>query len=108
MTIITDKTNEGVDMFCSIPNAMCRVSISNKCPNVAFLSTLVVDSKRRKKGLATVLIGEVVDKAREMGCSVVSLEVNYKSWRAAWYRKLGFTPTYYGYQGDLITMSMML
>lgn len=108
LRIITDNHANGTELYCSIIGATCRVTISNKCPNVAFVSSLVVDRDYRKGGLGSELLSEVINEAKKRGCSVVSLEVNYKSWQATWYRRVGFIPCCDCYNNDLITMSLVL
>ena len=106
--IIEDRDRNGVDFFCSTDYAFCRITISNKCPNVAFISNLVVDRKRRGGKLAVAMIAEVECVALEQGCGMISLEVKYNSWKAKFYRRLGYTPVCDNYSGDLITMSKRL
>ena len=108
MRIIEDRDKNGIDLFCMTDYAFCRITISNKCPNVAFLSTLVVDRLRRGSKLSIAMIVEVEQEALNRGCQTVSLEVKYNSWKAAFYRRLGYHPVCDNYSGDLITMSKPL
>lgn len=108
MIIIEDRDKNGVNLFCSTDYAFCRVTISNRCPNVAFMSNLVVDRKRRGEKLSVNIIAEIECIALRQGCVIISLEVKYNSWKAKFYRRLGYTPVCDNYCEDLITMSKRL
>ena len=108
MIIIEDRDKNGVNLFCSTDYAFCRLTISNRCPNVAFISNLVVDIKRRGEKLAVNMIAEIECIALRQGCGIISLEVKYNSWKAKFYRRLGYTPICDNYCEDLITMSKRL
>ena len=108
MIIIEDRDKNGVNLFCSTDYAFCRITISNRCPNVAFMSNLVVDRKMRGRKLAVKIIAEIERIALRQGCGIISLEVKYNSWKAKFYRRLGYTPICDNYCEDLITMSKML
>ena len=108
MRIIEDRDKNGIDLFCMTDYAFCRITISNKCPNVAFFSTLVVDRKRRGSKMSIAMIAHVEQEAIDRGCQIASLEVKFNSWKAAFYRRLGYHPVCDNYNGDLITMSKQL
>ena len=108
MIIIEDRDKNGANLFCSTDYAFCRITISNRCPNVAFMSNLVVDRKRRGRKLAAKIIAEIECIAIRQGCGIISLEVEYNSWKAMFYRRLGYTPVCDNYCENLITMSKRL
>lgn len=107
--IICDRNDEGViDLFVSRSNGLCRLTISNKYPNAAFFSTLVVDRENRRCGIGTMLLKLAQEIAVDYGCTVMTLQVKCQSWQAGWYRRNGFEPIGEGYYDDMIIMSKRL
>ena len=108
LNVICDYNDEGIDLFISYRNGVCRLTISNRCPNVAFFSTLVADRANRCGGIGTMLLKQAQETAVDYGCTVMTLQAKYQSWQAAWYRRKGFEPVCDGYDPDMVMMSKRL
>lgn len=92
MTIITNITDDEVTRYIVIDNGVIRCDITNKTPNVCFISSLMVDEHSRKNGNAKKLIQSAEDYAKKRGCNVISLQARYGSWMLDWYKRLGYIP----------------
>lgn len=109
MEIVRDNNSEyGIDMFCHVPYGSCRLTISPKCKNVLWLSTVVVDENHRRQGVGTRMLQEVEKVASDNGCTVISLQTWVNSWQQAWYAKHGYIPVADGYDTDMVMMSKFL
>lgn len=109
MDIVVDHHKiYGVDMFCHVPYGSCRLTISPRCPNVLWLSTLVVDENHRKQGVGTLMLKEVEKVAADNGCSVISLQTWTDSWQQKWYSRHGYNVIADGYDEDMVMMSKVL
>lgn len=107
--IICDRNDEGnIDLFVSRSNGLFRLTISGKCPNAAFFSTLVVDRENRRCGVGTMLLKLAQEIAVDYGCTVITLQAKCQSWQADWYSRNGFEPFGDGYYDDMVIMSKRL
>jgi len=107
MVIINDKSKYGEEMYLYLENGMCRLTLPPKCPNVAFLSTLVVDACHRYNGVGNMLLAAAEKTAIEKGCNVMTLQTETK-WTMNWYARHGFVVVGEGYEDDMVLMSKPL
>ncbi|WP_437971586.1 GNAT family N-acetyltransferase [Sorangium sp. So ce260] len=65
----------------------------DEAPGVAYLEQLVVHPDHQRRGIATRLLAELVERARELGMEQIVLRSREKaSWAQAFCRKTGFAP----------------
>ncbi|WP_437737808.1 GNAT family N-acetyltransferase [Sorangium sp. So ce1335] len=65
----------------------------DEAPGVAYLEELSVHPDHQRRGIATRLLEELHERARELGMEQVVLRSREKaSWAQAFYRKAGFAP----------------
>lgn len=101
--MIKDINDYGIDLFITSEYGLCRITIPNKTPTVAFLSTVIVDEKHRHQGIGNNLLDTAKLIAKEYSCEVLSLQCN--EWRTDWYKRKGFTIIGEGYDPNMIIMS---
>jgi len=107
MTIITDKSKYGNELYIYLETGMCRLTISPKCPAVAFLSTVVVDEAHRGQGVGNAILAEAEKTAKQKGCNVMTLQTE-TGWTMGWYARHGFMVVGEGYEDDMVLMSKHL
>ncbi|MBR1809645.1 MAG: GNAT family N-acetyltransferase [Paludibacteraceae bacterium] len=103
MVIINDTSKYGEECFICLENGICRLTLSPKCPDVAFLSTLIVDAKHRRKGTGNMLLVAAEKIAVEKGCNALTLE-SETGWTKDWYARHGFVVVGEGYDENMILM----
>ncbi|WP_437960778.1 GNAT family N-acetyltransferase [Sorangium sp. So ce119] len=65
----------------------------DEAPGVAYLEELAVHPDHQRRGIATRLLAELLERAREVGMEQVVLRSREKaSWAQAFFRKAGFAP----------------
>jgi predicted GNAT family N-acyltransferase len=104
--MIKDINDNGIDLFITSEYGLCRITMPNKTPTVAFLSTVIVDDKHRHKGIGNKLLDTAKLIAKEYHCEVLSLQCD--GWRTDWYKRKGFTIIGEGYDPNMIIMSYNL
>ncbi len=97
----------GIDLFITSEYGLCRITIPNKTPTVAFLSTLIVDDKHRHCGIGNKLLDTAKLIAKEYDCEVLTLQCD-EGWKADWYKRKGFMIIGEGYDPNMIIMSCNL
>ena len=97
----------GIDLFITSEYGLCRITIPNKTPTVAFLSTLIVDDKHRHCGIGNKLLDTAKLIAKEYDCEVLTLQCN-DGWKINWYKRKGFMIIGEGYDPNMIIMSCNL
>ena len=107
MDMIKDINDYGIDLFITSEYGLCRITIPNKTPTVAFLSTLIVDSKYRFRGIGNKLLDTAKLIAKEYSCDVLTLQCD-DGWKVDWYERKGFMIIGEGYDPDKIIMSYNL
>ena len=105
--MIKDINDYGIDLFITSEYGLCRITIPNKTPTVAFLSTLVVDDKHRRQGIGNKLLDTAKLIAKEYFCDVLTLQCD-EGWRIDWYKRKGFMIIGEGYDPNMIMMSYNL
>lgn len=105
--MIKDINDYGIDLFITSEYGLCRITIPNKTPTVAFLSTLIVDDKYRRKGIGNKLLDIAKLIAKKYSCNVLTLQCK-EGWRTDWYKRKGFTIIGEGYDSNMILMSCNL
>lgn len=105
--MIKDTNDYGVDLFITSEYGLCRITIPNKTPTVAFLSTIIVDDKHRHRGIGNKLLDTAKLVAKEYYCKVLTLQCN-EGWRIDWYKRKGFMIIGEGYDPNMILMSCNL
>ena len=103
MYIINDTNKYGKEMFLYLENGMCRLTLPPKCPNVAFVSTVIVDEGHRGKGVGNMLLAAAEKTAIEKGCNVLTLQTE-TGWTMNWYARHGFAVVGEGYDEDMVLM----
>lgn len=107
MTIIKDNSEYGNDLYVYIENGMCRLTISPKCHDVAFMSMLVVDEAHREQGVGNSILAVAESIAKQNGCKVITLQTS-TGWTMNWYARHGFTVVGEGYEDGMVMMSKFL
>ena len=107
MTIISDKSKYGDELHIFLELGTCRLTISPKCPNVAFLSTVVVDEAHRRQGVGNALLAAAEQIAKQKVCNVVTLQVEHE-WKIRWYARHGFQVVGEGYDENMVMMSKFI
>lgn len=105
--MIKDINDYGIDLFITSEYGLCRITIPNKTPTVAFLSTVIVDYKHRHKGIGNKLLDTAKLIAKEYYCEVLTLQCD-EGWKADWYKRKGFMIIGEGYDPNMIIMSYNL
>ncbi|MBR6829811.1 MAG: GNAT family N-acetyltransferase [Paludibacteraceae bacterium] len=108
MDIVVDHNEYGIDMLCHVPHGSCRLTISPRCPNVLFLSSVVVDENHRAQYIGTQMLKEIEKVAVDNGCSVISLQTWANSWKQEWYSRHGYIVVADGYDDRMVMMSKVL
>lgn len=104
--MIQYTTQESKEIFITLEVGLCRLSIYNQTPNVAFLSTLIVDENNRNKGIGDQLLFLAEQMSKNNNCNTITLYVEPDSWLKEWYERKGFSIV--GYDGTMIIMSKKL
>lgn len=104
--MIKDINDYGIDLFITSEYGLCRITIPNKTPTVAFLSTVIVDDNHRQQGIGNKLLDTAKLIAKEYNCEVLTLQCD--GWRTNWYRSKGFMIIGEGYDPNMIIMSYNL
>ena len=99
MDAIYFYTLAGEEVFVHIEHGICRLTFDRKCPDVCFVSTLIVNESNRQHG-----IGKQLLRAAEC-CNRVSLQVENNSWKKEWYKREGYDVIADGYDEGMIIMS---
>lgn len=107
MFIIKETSKYGREYYLCIENGMCRITISPKCHDVAFISMLVVDEWHREHGVGNSILAMAEDTAKENGCKVITLQT-LTGWTMNWYARHGFTVVGEGYEEGMVMMSKFL
>lgn len=105
--MIKDINNYGIDLFITSEYGLCRITIPNKTPTAAFLSTLIVDGKHRHQGIGNKLLDTAKLIAKDYSCDVLTLQCE-EGWKADWYKRKGFIIIGEGYNSNMILMSYNL
>ena len=106
--MIKDINDYGIDLFITTSEyGFCRITIPNKTPTVAFLSTVIVDDKHRHQGIGNKLLDTAKLIAKEYNCEVLTLQCD-EGWRTNWYKRIGFMIIGEGYDPNKIIMSYNL
>jgi len=71
----------------------------------AWLSTLIIDERHRKLGYGNDLLANAETQARKLGCTALSLEVEWRSWVRDWYERKGFVVVAEGYEDKMVVMT---
>lgn len=105
--MIKDVNDYGIDLFITSEYGLCRITIPDKTPTVAFLSTLIVDDKHRHRGIGNKLLDTAKLIAKEYDCDVLTLQCE-EGWKVNWYNRKGFVIIGEGYDPNMILMSCNL
>lgn len=105
--MIKDINDYGIDLFITCECGLCRITIPNKTPTVAFLSTIIVDELYRRRGIGSKLLDTAKLIAKEYFCEVLTLQCD-EGWKTDWYKKNGFVIIGEGYDPNMILMSYNL
>jgi len=105
--MIKDINDYGIDLFITSEYGLCRITIPNKTPTAAFLSTVIVDDKHRHQCIGNKLLDTAKLIAKEYSCKVLTLQCE-EGWRANWYKRKGFVIIGEGYDPNMILMSYNL
>ena len=88
--MIQYTTQESKEIFITLDTGLCRLSIYNQTPNVAFLSTLIVDENNRNTGVGNQLLLLAEEVSKTNNCDTITLYVEPNSWMQKWYERKGF------------------
>ena len=105
--MIKNINDYGIDLFITSEYGLCRITIPNKTPTVAFLSTIIVDDKHRHQGIGNELLNIAKLIAKEYSCDVLTLQCD-EGWKIDWYKRKGFIIIGEGYDSNMILMSYNL
>lgn len=72
----------------------CSIYLYNDSPNKAYICSLNIIEKERKKGRGTKLLNLIFEKCKELGITYCYLDCLKNNWVYNWYKKLGFQLVY--------------
>lgn len=105
MDAIYFYTLAGEEVFVHIEHGICRLTFDRKCPDVCFVSTLIVNESSRQHGIGKQLLRAAELIAKRKCCNHVSLQVENNSWKKEWYKREGYDVIADGYDEGMIIMS---
>lgn len=89
------KTETPEKVFCSCKNKqgiLLGAAMGTKTLNLLFISHVYVEDSNRGKGIGSVLLASMEQKAKELGCSVVRLNT-FNNSSHSFYLKNGYKET---------------
>ncbi len=102
------RSSQDVYLCVEIESAIvgfCTLAIRNSLWQEARIGTiaeLIVDEAFRKRGIGTALLGTMIDKARQKGCTRIELDSAFDREAAhRFYEKSGFAKRAYLFSKDL-------
>lgn len=107
---IVNRTEGYVDLFYLANIGLYRLTLCepNYKSKAAWLSTLVIDEEHRTDGHGNELLAHAEKQAKKLGCTALSLEVEWKSWVRDWYERKGFFVVAEGIDENMVVMTKML
>lgn len=82
--------------------ALCKVSVENDDPSIAWLSDVVVFEAMRHLGLGNRLSDIAMVRAMKMGAKKLGLWTDPKGWPLEWYKRRGFEYQYTDLNGQAV------
>ena len=108
MTETKFRVSDADEIFLHNDNGLCRLTFYDDNKSVCFLSTLVIDEWRRQCGHANEMLQFADNIAKREGCTHITLQVDSKSWKRAWYKRRGYQEVAEGYECGKILMTKKL
>ena len=70
--------------------ALCHLSVDDECPNIAYLTDVIVHESIRGRNYGNKLLKLAIEHAREMGADELRLWARKEWWVRDWYGRKGF------------------
>ena len=107
---IANRTERHLDLFYYANVGMYRLTLCEPKykSKAAWLSTLIVDERQRALGYGNDLLDHAEIQARKLGCTALSLEVEWRSWVRDWYERKGFVVVSEGIEDSMVVMTKIL
>lgn len=107
---IVNRTDCHLDLFYYSNIGMYRLTLCEPHykSKAAWLSTVIVDENHRGDGNGNELLAHAEKEARKLGCTALSLEVEWRSWVRDWYERKGFVVVAEGIEDSMVVMTKML
>ena len=107
---IVNRTDGHLDLFYYSNIGMYRLTLCEPKykSKAAWLSTVIIDEKYRGEGHGNKLLAHAEKEARNLGCTALSLEVEWKSWVRDWYERKGFVVVAEGIEDNMVVMTKIL
>ena len=90
MDVIYFHTFAGEEAFVHIEHGICRLTFDRKCPDVCFVSTLIVNESSRQCGIGKQLLRVAELIAKRKYCKRVSLQGKENCWKKDGYKRNGY------------------
>ena len=107
---IVNRTDSHLDLFYCGNIGLYRLTLCEPHykSKAAWLSTVIIDEKYRGEGHGNELLEHAEKEARNLGCTALSLEVEWKSWIRDRYERKEFVVVAEGIEDNMVVMTKIL